>query len=241
MNPDLVPSSGMPAPAPARRTPLSERAYVAIKQLVLDGELKAGERVTEALLCERLSLGRNPVHIAVHRLHREGLVEIVPRKNIVIRGETMASFVELWNARLLVEPHLTELAAARADAPLLDALHELLAVGRRRHRAGDRRGCMEIDRAVHQRVYEASGNRLLAEFAGLLLDRSMRLWFAPFVGRYQEDDRTIEELAALVEAIERRDPAGARRLMAEHIGSLHHHFARLQRGIGAAPPGLDHP
>jgi DNA-binding GntR family transcriptional regulator len=165
-------------------------------------------------------------------------VEIVPRKKIVIRGETVESFVELWNARLLVEPYLTELATARADERLIEELRGFLAIGRKRHRSGDRRGCMEIDRTVHQRVYQASGNRLLADFACLLLDRSMRLWFTPFVGRY-EDDRTMDELAALVEAIERRDPAAAGRLMAEHIGSLRGNFARLQEGIDAA--GVVHP
>lgn len=231
-----APSAQAPAPKAARRASLSEQAYVAIKQLILRGDLKAGDRVTEAMLCERLSLGRNPVHIAVHRLHREGLVEIVPRKNLVIRGETIESFVELWNARLLVEPHLTELAAAHADGRLVEELRELVAIGRKRHRSGDRRGCMEIDRTVHQRVYEASGNGLLADFAGLLLDRSMRLWFSPFVGRY-EDDRTMDELAVLIDAIERRDPAAARRLMAEHIGALRDNFARLQAGIDAAGAG----
>lgn len=227
------------APRAAGRVSLSEQAYVAIKQLILRGDIKGGERVTEGMLCERLSLGRNPVHIAVHRLHREGLVEIVPRKNILVRGETIQSFIELWNARLLVEPYLTELAAARADEHLVDELRGLLAVGRKRHRAGDRRGCMEIDRAVHQRIYEASGNRLLADFASVLLDRSMRLWFAPFAGRYEEDDKTMDELAALIEAIEAREPVAARRLMSEHIGSLRAHFARLQQGIdtpGTYPP-----
>src|SRR5690606_34553429 len=75
-----------------RRVPLSEQAYVAIKRLILRRELQAGDRLTEALLCERLSLGRNPVHIALHRLQREGLVEIVPRKWIVVRGETLDGF-----------------------------------------------------------------------------------------------------------------------------------------------------
>lgn len=98
---------------------------------------------------------------------------------------------------------------------------------------------MEIDRAVHQRIYQASGNGLLADFASLLLDRSMRLWFAPLVGRY-EDDRTMDELAALVDAIARHDPAAARRLMAEHIGSLRNNFARLQAGIDAASERSDH-
>lgn len=239
----MAPITAAPAKRAATKAPrrisLSEQAYTAIKQLILRGDLKAGDRVTEAGLCERLALGRNPVHIAVHRLHREGLVEIVPRKNIVIRGETIESFVELWNARLLVEPHLTESTAARADETLVDELRRLLAVGRKRHRAGDRHGCMEIDRAVHQRIYQASGNGLLADFASLLLDRSMRLWFAPLVGRY-EDDRTMDELAALVDAIVRYDPVVVRRLMAEHIGSLRNNFARLQAGIDAASERSDH-
>jgi len=216
-----------------RRVPLSEQAYVAIKRLILRRELQAGDRLTEALLCERLSLGRNPVHIALHRLQREGLVEIVPRKWIVVRGETLDGFLELWNARLLIEPYLTELAAARADPALVDGLRSLLAEGRRHLRKGDRLAFMEIDRAVHRRLYEASGNRLLSDFANLLLDRSMRVWFEPAPAPHSDAD-TLAELDRLIDAVSRGEGAEARELMAEHVGALRHSFTRLHDEIRAA-------
>ena len=72
-------------------------------------ELKAGDQINVTPLSEQLALGRSPVHMAIHRLDREGLVDILPRKGILVRSETLESFFELINARLLVEPYLVEL------------------------------------------------------------------------------------------------------------------------------------
>src|SRR5574344_1535579 len=86
--------------------PLAEKAYIAIKKMILENELKPGDQINVAQLCTLLSIGRSPIHQAIHRLDREGLVAILPRKGILIKAETIDSFLSLIDSRLLVEPYL---------------------------------------------------------------------------------------------------------------------------------------
>ena len=130
MNSSTVKSSAKrPSPSASKReptAPLGEQAYVAFKRLILTRELKPGEHVNVAQLSEQLGLGKNPIHLAAHRLAREGLVEILPRKGILVRAETLDSFLELIAARELVEPYLTAEAIEYMTPEIFEQLDALV-------------------------------------------------------------------------------------------------------------------
>ena len=214
-SPDKSPRKRAQAPS------LSEQAYVAIKGKILTQELRSGDQINVAQLCAQLELGRSPVHQAILRLGEEGLVDVLPRKGILVKGETLDSFLELIAARLLVEPHLTALAVERATPGLIERLEAILAMGWEHHRNQDRLGGMMADRQFHQALYAQSGNDILAGFAGHLLDRSMRLWYKPPVS---ESRPNVAELEALCEKVRQGDRDGAVAIMREHIGSVRSKF-----------------
>lgn len=195
---------------------------MALKRMILNGELKPGDQVNVAQLSEQMGFGKNPVHLATHRLDREGLIEILPRKGILIRAETLDSFLELIEARELIEPHLVGEAVARLTPDVVERLQALIEKGRDCHQRGDRQGGMEVDRLFHQTVYAAAGNELLAEFAGQLLDRSMRLWFRPSAATQEKPN--VEQLNDMLDTMLRGDREGTMRQMREHIGSIRRKF-----------------
>jgi len=203
---------------PAITVPLADKAYIAIKKMILTHQLTPGEHINVAILCETLSLGRSPIHLAIHRLDREGLVEILPRKGILVKAETLDGFLDLIASRQLVEPYLTGLAVEHSTPELLSRLKQLIEAGKERHRNNDRYGAMEIDRLFHQTLYEAANNKLLADFAAQLLDRSVRLWFRPLTDR--SEPANTDELERLYAEIERGDKDAAIQRMQEHIGSI---------------------
>jgi DNA-binding GntR family transcriptional regulator len=205
-------------------TSLGEQAYVAIKRMILTGELRAGEQLNVAMLAEKLELGRSPVHMAMHRLDREGLIAIIPRKGILVKAETMESFLELIAARQLVEPHLTGEAMNHMTPDLLAQLDLLVEQGWKHHRESDRLGGMQVDRLFHQTLYDASGNSILSAFAGQLLDRSMVLWFRAPKG--DEKRPNVAELESLLAAIKENDRVAAMALMSEHIASVQEKYFR---------------
>jgi len=221
----------MPRPSKTSRSPagdgaghdvsalsLGEQAYVAVKKLILSHALRPGEHINVAQLCERLGLGRSPVHLATHRLAREGLVEILPRKGMLVKAETLDGFLELIAARQLVEPFLTGLAVDNMRPEIVEQLQALVATGWERYRQKDHQGGMEVDRRFHHLLYDTAGNRTLAEFAALLLDRSMLLWFRPKVDAAERAN--VAELEDLLDCIRRGDREGAVRTMEAHVGSI---------------------
>ena len=192
--------------------------------MILTGELRAGDQINVATLAAELELGRSPVHMAIHRLDREGLVAIIPRKGILVKAETLESFLELIASRELIEPYLTEQAMNHVSPELLQRLEELIAIGWQHNEEGNLLGGMEVDRLFHQALYEASGNSILADFAGQLLDRSMVLWFR--TPKTEQQRPNVAELEALLDAIKRNDREGAVAVMSEHISSVRNKHLR---------------
>lgn len=190
--------------------------------MLLTHELRPGDSINVAQLCEQLHLGRSPIHLAIHRLNREGLLAVIPRKGILVKAETLESFLELIAARQLVEPHLTVLAMDRLSPELVHKLEQIVATGWEHHRRQDRMGGMEIDRAFHQTLYQSAGNEILSEFAGHLLDRSMRLWYRPAPS--DDEAPNVAELEALLATIKKGDKAAAAQMMEAHIGSIRQKF-----------------
>src|SRR3954451_2757909 len=73
----------MPVPAenaPLERDLLRDRAYVALRDAIVDGTLAPGERLRDAELCTWLGLSRTPVREALNRLEHDGLVESAPQR-----------------------------------------------------------------------------------------------------------------------------------------------------------------
>ena len=198
---------------------LGEQAYIALKQLILQHEIRAGEQLNIVELAEQLQIGRTPLLMAVHRLASEGLVEIVPRKGIFVRAETLASAHELLAARLLIEPYLAKMAASYADHDLLTTLESIVAKAHACEATKDRRGSMTADREFHQTLYSEARNDMLANFAASLLDRSMNIWYMP-TAQPQGDVSNAAELTKLLELIKAADPEAVETAMRAHIETV---------------------
>ncbi|NLZ10111.1 MAG: GntR family transcriptional regulator [Alcaligenaceae bacterium] len=204
--------------------PLAERAYIDIKRMILSHELPPGSQINVAQLSEHLNLGRNPIHMAIHRLDREGLVEILPRKGILVKAETLNSFLDLIQSRLLIEPWLAGQAAEYATAEQLLTLRELVEAGQAYQMQHNRTGAMEIDRLFHRALYQMANNQILADFAEQLLDRSLLLWLRPQFDR--PDSQNADDLEALYDAVASGDKIAATQAMQKHIEAIQQNFMK---------------
>jgi DNA-binding GntR family transcriptional regulator len=198
---------------------LTERAYTEIKDKILSLELRPGLFLNELALCEMLNIGRMPVHQAVHRLQSEKLIEVIPRKGLVIRTDSLHDIIALIEARLAMEPNIAALAAERASDEQVAELKHLLAESDSVMEQSRRKSAMALDRAFHKLVAEACGNPILADAQRPLQERSDMIWHLRIMS---EDGLVItqKEHARILEAIVKRDASGARKAMAEHLMSL---------------------
>jgi GntR family transcriptional regulator of vanillate catabolism len=203
-------------------------ALLKLRELILSGDLPAGQRLSELSVVERLKVSRTPVRAALARLEEEGLVEALPFGGYAVRAFTAAEVDESIELRGVLEGLVARLAAEKGTEPL--KLVELKAV------------LDEIDRIIAAPIVGPAGFARYVELneafhAGLValadsppvahqLARAMALPFASPSGfvmaqAVRPEARTILVVAqdqhrSVLDAIERREGARAEAIMREH-------------------------
>jgi GntR family transcriptional regulator of vanillate catabolism len=228
------------------------RALLQLRELIVGGQLRAGERITELATVERLAMSRTPIRTALVRLQEEGLLEALPGGGFVVRDFSESDIHDAIELRGTLEGLAARLAAERGVSATVMA---------------EARDCLErIDvllaapklTAASFTAYSAENARLhalLAEMSGSPLlqrqiERVMTLPFASPNGFVMVDaqgprarDRMLvahDQHHALIEAIARREGARAEALAREHARNAHRNLAdalqsqrRLQHMPGA--------
>jgi DNA-binding GntR family transcriptional regulator len=206
-------------------TSLRLEAYQEIKRRINRLEYRPGAYLNEAQISRQLQIGRTPVHQALDRLMLEGLVQIIPRKGVVVQSISLDEVLQILEARLVNEVHCIELATERATDAHISALQSLLASAEPLVRARDREKLMNIDREFHRLISDAAANPIIAEILRILHDRSLRFWFIA-VGDDLQLRRIAQEHKAIVTAIKQRNRRLAGAAMRTHIASSREHIMR---------------
>jgi len=204
---------------------LRDRAYQEIKRRINRMEFRPGAYLNEAQISRTLRIGRTPVHQALDRLMLEGLVQVIPRKGVMVETISLDQVLQIIDVRLVNEPFCVGLAAERATPAEVSQLRVLLDSAGPHVRARDREQLMDLDRLFHHRISQAAKNPVLADTITRLHDRSLRFWFIS-LGDDLQLRRVDEEHRAIFDAIARRDAAGAADAMRHHIESSRKHITR---------------
>jgi len=106
---------------------IRERAYYYLKSLILNGELKPGDRLIERELATKLNISRTPIREALFRLESQGFVKTVPRKGVIVSNISSEEVVEVFNILSSLEVLAAKLAAERMDENTQKILDEKIA------------------------------------------------------------------------------------------------------------------
>ncbi|WP_374723826.1 GntR family transcriptional regulator [Calidifontibacillus erzurumensis] len=106
---------------------IRERAYFYLKSLILNGELKPGDRLIERELATKLNISRTPIREALFRLESQGFVKTVPRKGVIVSNISSEEVVEVFNILSSLEVLAAKLAAERMDENTQKILDEKIA------------------------------------------------------------------------------------------------------------------
>jgi DNA-binding GntR family transcriptional regulator len=195
----------------------ADEVYHALKWRILTMDIPPGTLLTEQDICELLEYGRAPVHQALHRLKYDGLVEILPRKGIVVRAFSPRDINNVIETRLPVEMEMVRLAAIRATPERIERLRALLASGRELLARNDRESLMTLDRSFHRGIAECTENPVLTDVLENLHQRSLMLWLASIASDGREYHVVQEEHEQILDRIAARDPDGAARAVRLHL------------------------
>lgn len=220
------------------------RAELALRDLVLSGQIKPGERLSELALVERVGVSRTPVRAALMRLADEGLVEPIRSGGFVVRAFSDRDVLEAMELRATIEGLAARFAAERgvassALAPLRDLLARLdmiVASAPRQQSAFD--DYVDLNARFHREVVRLADSRVIErEF-----DRVVKLPFASPSAFVLAQSRAPEALQVaviaqdqhhcIVEAIEAREGARAEALMREHSRLARRNLALALRSQG---------
>ena len=104
--------------------PLRDVVFQTLRQAILYGELKPGERLMEVHLAERLGVSRTPIREAIRKLELEGLVVMIPRRGAVVASITEKDLKDVLEVRRTLEILAGEVACERITPKLLEELKE---------------------------------------------------------------------------------------------------------------------
>lgn len=193
---------------------LGNSVYNELRQRIIDGDLKSGERLREVELASTLGVSRTPVREAIKRLESEGFASYVSSRGAIVAELTPDQAVELYAVREILEGAAARFAAQHASAAEIQLLRDLLAV--QKDADGEAEEQSKINRRFHQTIYRAAHNRYLLD----ILSRSQDYMVLLHKTTYNAPGRNetaYHEHIAIVEAIENRNAAGAEKAAREHI------------------------
>jgi DNA-binding GntR family transcriptional regulator len=165
---------------------------------------------------ERLGLGRTPVREALRALVQEKLVEVYPRRGIVVTPVDVGDLAALSEARLTLESLAARLAAQRASDDDREIARSLLAELPGVAAAGDERRLIELDQRIHRHVYRCAHNPYLESTLNEYYTLTLRIWFLA-LDRVARLDDAVTEHGELLQAIIDDDAVNAEGVMRRHI------------------------
>jgi DNA-binding GntR family transcriptional regulator len=204
-------------------TSLAERAYVDLREEIIDVSLAPGTLLREDELMQRLGVGRTPVREAVQRLQRDGFVTVIPRRGTLVSEISITDLAAIYEVRKQLESWASRLAAERAtEDDRVDAralLADLLALTAH----DDYPTLLAVDRRIHRFVYRTTKNAFLAETLDQYQNLSLRILHVA-MKRYPpltpKLDDVVGEQRTVLDAVIRGDGDTAQRVAIEHISTF---------------------
>lgn len=205
-----------------QRTPKGERdlsaadlAYSGIIELVLNSELRPGERTSVNLLAARLDIGRTPVKEAITRLQTEGLLSVAGRSGTVVNRVDREQTQQLFALRRVLEDFAAESAVENVTQKQLAEIRRCLQkLGRSNTTAEFVRANVEF----HSLIVAAAGNPFLIRFFSQL---QIQLQIVTYLLRRGFDTKAAaarhREHEIIVKALEKRDAKALKEALRTHV------------------------
>jgi GntR family transcriptional regulator, gluconate operon transcriptional repressor len=222
---------------------LSSRTTDLLRERIVAGDFRLGERLVESRIAQQLQISRGPVRDALKQLRAEGLVREEPRRGFFIVDLTAEDLREIYELRAAIEGRAARLVILRRDLEAIDELREILRRLRRATDENDRTSFTRLDLAFHEKLCLLSGNsklhRVFVGYAAVL-----GMLFKLEVDKIYTSQDSLESLwedhRALFEAIESLEVKLAEEACDEHLSRarerLIQEFGRsLTAGGGSSP------
>ncbi len=196
-----------------------------LREAILQGHLRPGEKIDQDLVAEELDVSRTPVREALRVLESEGFVEIRPHRGAYVSTVTQRDIREIYEVRALIEAEMVREATPVIPDAVLDEVERSL----ERARGRDGADYVEADVTLHDTIVDFVENELLKEILDGLNQRIIRVRrFAQLQPGYHLVESHNEHYA-IVRAMRQREAERAAELMARHLENSAERIQELSR------------
>ena len=197
---------------------LAQQAYEKILELILSGEAKPGEMLTERRLAETLDMSRTPIRDALLMLESEGLLKRHGCRGLQVKQMRIEDYMEVLQIRLLLEPEAARLAAGQVPAETLadlrKRLQNLIDGAEKGASRPDRETVRAVDDGLHGAIADMAGNAHLAQIIHSLRRQTQIFDLRSIPERLIS---TCQEHLVLIDCLEQGKSKEAAEAMREHL------------------------
>lgn len=196
--------------------PLRELVFESLREAIIQGRLKPGERLMEMQLADEMGVSRTPVREAIRKLELEGFVVMIPRKGAYVSGISVKDIVDVFEVRAALEALAAGLAAERITDEELEELERSLVQTTEISDKDNIGAIVENDTNFHDLIYKACRNERLVQIITHLKEQIQRFRTTSLSQPGRLRDALVEH-RAIVEAISDRNIEMSQNLAREHI------------------------
>lgn len=196
--------------------PLRDVVFNTLRQAILRGELKPGERLMEVQLANRLGVSRTPIREAIRKLELDGLVLMIPRKGAEVADITEKSLLDVLEVRRALEELAVKLACDRIGDKEIEELKTASQEFGKALECGDVTEFAEADVKFHDIIYRATDNERLIQLLYNLREQMYR-YRVEYLKREDAHEILLAEHDKIIDTIEKRDKEEAMKAVCRHI------------------------
>lgn len=196
--------------------PLRDVVFKTLRQAILRGELKPGERLMEIQLANKLGVSRTPIREAIRKLELEGLVLMVPRKGAEVAEIKEKGLRDVLEVRRALEELSVELACERIMPEMIDELENAAEEFRKVLKSKDVTEIAQADVNFHDVIYRAADNQRLMQLLSNLGEQMYR-YRVEYLKNPAVYGQLLKEHEEIISHIKKGEKDEAVRMVCEHI------------------------
>lgn len=196
--------------------PLRDVVFNTLRQAILTGEMKPGERLMEIHLANKLGVSRTPIREAIRKLELEGLVIMIPRRGAEVAQITWKNLKDVLEVRRALDVLAIELACERMTQDEIVSLYQACEKFKEATKTQDARIIAEADVALHDIIVASSRNDRLVQLVNNLAEQMYRYRFE-YIKDASQHERLVQEHYDMYQSILRKDKESAARAVKKHI------------------------
>ncbi len=196
--------------------PLRDVVFNTLREAILKGELKPGERLMELQLAAKLGVSRTPIREAIRMLEQEGLAVTIPRKGAEVAKMTEKDMEDVLQIREALDELAAKIACEQITEEqlndLINAMHEFEATTQ----TGNLKRIAEVDVKFHDIIYQSTGNPKLVNMLNNLREQMYR-----YRVEYLKDEKNypilLKEHKEIVEGLTAKNKEKVSEVMHQHV------------------------